>query len=479
MIAWGLFDSVFSTVVSLLFLLAVVATIVVVVMDNRNPFKTLAWVLVLVFLPVVGLILYFFFGQDTRRERLISKKGFKRLTKYPMLEFQMQESFKASEEKQHQLIRFFQRVNLALPFEGNSIKVFQDGSSMLQALLGAIKSAQHHIHIEFYIFEDDAVGRLVKDALIDKACEGVEVRVLYDDVGCWKVPHLFYDEMREAGIEARGFLKVRFPRFTSKVNYRNHRKLVIVDGRIGFIGGMNLAERYVKGVTWGIWKDVMMQVEGKAVYGFQTAFLTDWYATDHSLITSSSYFPPMEDKGTSLMQVVTSDPVGEWRDIMQGLLIAITSAQKYVYIQSPYLLPTESILLALKTAAAAGVDVRIMIPEKSDSRMVHWGTMSYLQELMEAGIKIYMYQKGFLHSKLIVSDDCLSSVGSTNMDFRSFEHNFEVNAFMYDRPSACMLKGIFLSDQKDAKLLHLKTWRMRPWSRKVKESVIRLFAPLL
>ena len=479
MIAWGFFNGIFSTVVSFIFLLAVVATIVVVVMDNRNPFKTLAWVLVLVFLPVIGLILYFFFGQDTRKERLISKKGFKRLTKYPMMEFQMQESFKASEEKQHQLIRFFQRVNLALPFEGNSIKVFQDGYSMLQSLLAAIKSAQHHIHVEFYIFEDDAVGRLVKDSLIDKAREGVEVRVLYDDVGCWKVPFLFFDEMREAGVEVRGFLKVRFPRFTSKVNYRNHRKLVVVDGRIGFVGGMNLAERYLKGVPWGIWKDIMMQVEGKAVYGLQMAFLTDWYATDHSLITSSSYFPKMEDKGTSLMQVVTSDPVGEWKDIMQGLLIAITSAQKYVYIQSPYLLPTEPILLALKTAAAAGVDVRIMIPEKSDSRMVHWGTMSYLQELMEAGIKIYMYQKGFLHSKLIVCDDCLSSVGSTNMDFRSFEHNFEINAFMYDKTSALMLKDIFLSDQKDAKLLHLKEWRMRPWSQKVKESVIRLFAPLL
>ena len=479
MFIWGLFESVFSAIVSLLFLLAVVATIVVIVMDNRNPYKTLAWVLVLVFLPVIGLILYFFFGQDTRKERLISKKGFKRLTKYPMMEFQMQESFKASEEKQHQLIRFFQRVNLALPFEGNSMKIFQDGSSMLQALLATINSAKHHIHVEFYIFEDDAVGCLVKDALIEKAREGVEIRVLYDDVGCWKVPHRFYDEMREVGIEVRGFLKVRFPRFTSKVNYRNHRKLVVVDGRIGFIGGMNLAERYLKGVPWGIWKDIMMQVEGKAVYGLQMAFLTDWYATDHSLITSSSYFPQMEDKGTSLMQVVTSDPVGEWKDIMQGLLIAITSAQKYVYIQSPYLLPTEPILLALKTAAAAGVDVRIMIPEKSDSRMVHWGTMSYLQELMEAGIKIYMYQKGFLHSKLIVCDDCLSSVGSTNMDFRSFEHNFEINAFMYDKTSALMLKDIFLSDQKDAKLLHLKEWRMRPWSQKVKESVIRLFAPLL
>ena len=479
MFIWGLFESVFSAVVSLLFLLAVVTTIVVIVMDNRNPYKTLAWVLVLVFLPVVGLALYYFFGQDTRREKLISKKGFKRLTKYPMMEFQMQESFKVSEEKQHQLIRFFQRVNLALPFEGNSMKIFQDGSSMLQALLATINSAKHHIHVEFYIFEDDAVGCLVKDALIEKAREGVEIRVLYDDVGCWKVPHRFYDEMREVGIEVRGFLKVRFPRFTSKVNYRNHRKLVVVDGRIGFVGGMNLAERYLKGVPWGIWKDIMMQVEGKAVYGLQMAFLTDWYAADHSLITSSSYFPQMEDKGTSLMQVVTSDPVGEWKDIMQGLLIAITSAQKYVYIQSPYLLPTEPILLALKTAAAAGVDVRIMIPEKSDSRMVHWGTMSYLQELMEAGIKIYMYQKGFLHSKLIVCDDCLSSVGSTNMDFRSFEHNFEINAFMYDKTSALMLKDIFLSDQKDAKLLHLKEWRMRPWSQKVKESVIRLFAPLL
>ena len=479
MFIWGLFESVFSAIVSLLFLLAVVATIVVIVMDNRNPYKTLAWVLVLVFLPVVGLALYYFFGQDTRREKLISKKGFKRLTKYPMMEFQMQESYKVSEEKQHQLIRFFQRVNLALPFEGNSMKIFQDGSSMLQALLATINSAKHHIHVEFYIFEDDAVGCLVKDALIEKAREGVEIRVLYDDVGCWKIPHRFYDEMREAGIEVRGFLKVRFPRFTSKVNYRNHRKLVVVDGRIGFVGGMNLAERYLKGVPWGIWKDIMMQVEGKAVYGLQMAFLTDWYATDHSLITSSSYFPKMEDKGTSLMQVVTSDPVGEWKDIMQGLLIAITSAQKYVYIQSPYLLPTEPILLALKTAAAAGVDVRIMIPEKSDSRMVHWGTMSYLQELMEAGIKIYMYQKGFLHSKLIVCDDCLSSVGSTNMDFRSFEHNFEINAFMYDKTSALMLKDIFLSDQKDAKLLHLKEWRMRPWSQKVKESVIRLFAPLL
>ena len=201
MFIWGLFESVFSTVVSMLFLLAVVITLVVIVMDNRNPYKTLAWVLVLVFLPVVGLVLYYFFGQDTRKEKLISKKGFKRLTKYPMMEFQMQESFKVSEEKQHQLIRFFQRDNLALPFEGNSIEVFQDGYSMLQGLLVAIKSAQHHIHVEFYIFEDDAVGRLVKDALMDKAREGVEVRVLYDDVGCWKEPFLMLPMRQELRLQ--------------------------------------------------------------------------------------------------------------------------------------------------------------------------------------------------------------------------------------------------------------------------------------
>ena len=475
----GLFDSVFSTAVSLLFFLTVVVTVMVVILDNRNPFKTLVWVLVLIFLPVVGLILYFFFGQDTRKEKLISKKGFERLSKYPMMEFQEQESFPISKLESHSVVRFFLRINKALPFEGNGMDICSDGYTMIQSLLKAIDRAKHHIHIQFYIFEDDAVGRLVRDALMDKAREGIEIRVLYDDVGCWKVPHAFYDEMREVGIETRSFLKVRFPRFTSKVNYRNHRKMVIVDGEIGFIGGMNIAERYLKGVSWGVWKDVMIRIEGKAVYGLQTSFLVDWYATDHSLITSSRYFPKMEDKGRSLIQIVTSDPVGKWKDIMQGLLLVIASARKYIYIQTPYLLPTESILVALKTAALAGVDVRIMIPERSDSRLVHWGTKSYLAELMEAGVKIYCYQKGFLHSKLVVSDDSLATVGSTNMDFRSFEHNFEVNAFMYDRISVLMLKDVFLSDQKDARLIQQKAWRVRPWSQKVKESIIRLLAPLL
>ena len=478
MLVWGLFDSLFSTMTSLVFLLVVVATMLVVILENRNPYKTLAWILVLFFLPVVGLVAYFFFGRDTRKERLISKRGFERLTKYPMMEFQQQESHKSMMEK-HLLMRFCYQVNGALPFGGNSVRMHTDGYAMIQALLRAIANAKHHIHMQFYIFEDDALGRMVRDALIEKAQEGVEVRVLYDDVGCWKVPHLFYDEMRESGIEVRGFLKVRFPRFTSKVNYRNHRKVIVIDGCIGFIGGMNIALRYVKGVEWGVWRDSMMEIEGKAVYGLQTSFLTDWYATDHSLLTSSCYFPEMSVCGDALIQVVTSDPVGKWQDIMQALLMVIGSSQKYIYVQTPYLLPTEPILMALKNVALAGVDVRIMIPERADTKLIHYGSMSYLDELMVAGVKIYRYQKGFLHSKLMVSDDTYSTIGSTNMDFRSFEHNFEVNALMYDSNSASMMKEMFLSDQKDAERLQLKAWRMRPWYQKVIESFIRLFAPLL
>ena len=475
MIIWGIFEGWVSTIVSSVFLLAVVATIIVVVLENRNPVKTLAWVLVLSFLPVVGLVLYFFFGRDVRKEKLISRRGYFRLNKYPLAEYYERKSG----EDRHQLMRFFRKVNGSLPFDGNAVDIYTTGYRMLSDLLKAIDGARHHIHLQFYIFEDDAVGRLVRDALIRKVKEGVEVRLLYDDVGSWKVKQEFFEQMRVEGVETRGFLKVRFPMFTSKVNYRNHRKVVVIDGCIGFVGGMNIAMRYLKGVSWGEWRDTHIRIEGCAVYGLQVSFLTDWYAADHSLITSSQYYPEIPVCGESSVQIVTSNPIGGGASIMQGLLVAITNSRKYFYIQTPYLLPTEPILLALKTAALGGVDVRIMIPERADSRITHLATLSYLDELMACGVRIYRYKKGFLHSKLMVSDDTVSTVGSTNMDFRSFEHNFEVNAFMYDYGTAIRMKEIFLADQKDAELLQLKEWRLRPWYQKVKESVIRLFAPLL
>ncbi len=462
----------------LVYLAVILFTIVIVLLDNRNPVKTMAWILVLVFLPVVGLAFYFFFGRNTRKERLISKKGFSRLSKRPMAEYQAQEAL-GDFTGRNQLIPFFHKVSNALPFEGNDVQVFTDGYSMYQELFRRIAKAKHHIHLEFYIFENDAVGRLLRDLLIDKAREGVSVRLLYDDVGCWDVNPMFYDEMLCEGIEVRSFLKVRFPQFTSKVNYRNHRKLAIIDGKVGFIGGMNIALRYLKGVPWGVWRDTHICLKGKAVYGIQTAFLTDWFAVDRTLLTSAQYFPKMDSVGTSVAQIVTSDPVGEWHDIMLGLVKAISCAQRYIYVETPYFLPTEQVMAAFQTAALSGVDVRLMIPKKADAFITHKGTMSYLDELMKSGVKVYFYRAGFLHSKLWVADDEWASVGSTNLDFRSFEHNFEANAFFYDEKTVCTLKEIFLEDMKKCMTLSQKIWDKRSFKNKIIESVVRLLAPLL
>lgn len=471
-------EDIFGSVFHILYLAVILTTIFVVILDNRNPVKTMAWMLILFFLPVIGLVFYFFLGRDTRKERLISKKGYSRLSKRPMTEYQAQEAFHDLDKK-NALVLFFRKVNNALPFDGNQVDMYTDGYAMLQALMHEISLAKHHIHLQFYIFENDPVGRLLRDLLIDKAREGVKIRLLYDDVGCWKVNRLFYDEMLCEGIEVQSFLKVRFPRFTSKVNYRNHRKIAIIDGKVGFIGGMNIAERYLKGFSWGIWRDTHLRIKGKAVYGLQTSFLTDWYFVDRMLLTSSEYFPKIEEEGDVVAQIVTSDPVGGWHDIMQGLVKALCSAKRYFYIETPYLLPTDEVIIALQTAALAGVDVRIMLPKRADAFIIHKGSLSYLDELMRAGVKVYLYRKGFLHSKVWVSDDEWASVGSTNMDFRSFEHNFEVNAFLYDREMALRLKEIFLADQKNSLSLSRKIWSKRSWKSKITESIVRLLAPLL
>lgn len=473
-----IFQNLLSVIYDLLYFGVIIGTIIVIILDNRNPVKTIAWVLILLLFPYLGLAFYFFFGRSTRHERIISKKRYNRLMKRPMEEFLTQESFHLPAD-QFKVAQLFKNTNQALPFEGNDVEIFTDGYHMLQALIRELSKAKQHIHLQYYIFEDDAVGRLIKDLLIQKAHEGVKVRVIYDDVGCWNVPTHFFEEMQGEGIEIQSFLKVRYPIFTSKVNYRNHRKITIIDGICGFIGGMNIAVRYLRGVKWGKWRDTHICIHGKAVYGLQTSFLLDWYFTDQTLITSSDLFPNMESVGSSLIQIVTSEPTAPWKEIMQGLCLSIASAKKYFYIQTPYFLPTESIMQALQIAALAGVDIRIMIPEKTDSLFTQLGSYSYLEESLQAGINIYFYQPGFLHSKLMVSDDTFSTIGSTNMDFRSFEHNFEINAFMYDKPTAIRMKSIFLNDQHDCRQIFLKNWKKRPKRQKIEESLVHVFSPLL
>ncbi|MDR0896049.1 MAG: cardiolipin synthase [Prevotellaceae bacterium] len=474
----ALLNQVAGVTFDILYFGIIIGIIIVIVLDNRNPVKTLAWVLVLTFIPIAGLVLYIFFGRSNRRERIIGRKTYNRLIKKPLVEYLAQDTSQLP-AAYHRLITFFRNTNQAFPFDGNRIDIYTDGPSMLQSLLTELQRAEKHIHIEFYIFEKDTVGLQVREVLIQKARQGIEVRVVYDDVGCWKVPTSFFDEMRQAGIEVHSFLKVRFPLFTSRVNYRNHRKIVVVDGRIGFTGGMNLAERYMNHTTEAYWRDTHLLIEGKAVHGLQTAFLLDWYLVDSTLISDSRYFPRLDTFGSSLVQIVTGDPVGPWKEIMQGLIIAISSARKYVYLQTPYFLPTEQILITMQSAALAGVDVRLMIPQHADNRLTHFASCSYLTDMLRAGVKVYFYQRGFLHSKLLVSDDALSTVGSTNIDFRSFEHNFEANAFIYDTPIALQIRDIFLNDQRDCVRLSLKEWSKRPLRHKTAESIMRLMAPLL
>ena len=339
-----------------------------------------------------------------------------------------------------------------------------------------------------YIFEDDALGYLIADMLIDKAREGVEVRVIYDNVGCWSVKNEFFERMREEGIEVVTFLPVRFPSFTSKVNYRNHRKLIVIDGVTGFMGGMNIALRYVKGTNGQPWRDTMVRMTGTGVYALQRAFLIDWYFADRTLLNDRKYYPNrIEAKkhgetmaSGSLLQIVTSSPVVPYPEIMQGFVWVIHAAKRYVYIETPYFLPTESVLFALKTAAASGIDVRILAPIENDAWFAEWAGRSYLREAVEAGIKVNLYSAGFLHSKLMVCDDNISTCGSTNLDFRSFENNFEANAFFYGKDVALRMKQIFLNDEAQSVPLTSLPHRIRPkFMVRLAESFIRLLAPLM
>ena len=455
-----------NLILVIVYYIIVVLAVVHVVMDNRQPAKTMAWTLVIWFVPIVGIVFYLFFGVNTRKERMVSQRSLDELSKRSMLGFVEQQDLQLPDEYKP-VIDLFINQSLSLPFKGSEVEVYTDGYQFFPALLSAIAGAKNHIHLDMYIFEDDALGYLIADMLIDKAREGVEVRVIYDNVGCWSVKNEFFERMREEGIEVVTFLPVRFPSFTSKVNYRNHRKLIVIDGVTGFMGGMNIALRYVKGTNGQPWRDTMVRMTGTGVYALQRAFLIDWYFADRTLLNDRKYYPNrIEAKkhgetmaSGSLLQIVTSSPVVPYPEIMQGFVWVIHAAKRYVYIETPYFLPTESVLFALKTAAASGIDVRILAPIENDAWFAEWAGRSYLREAVEAGIKVNLY---------------------SNLDSRSFENNFEANAFFYGKDVALRMKQIFLNDEAQSVPLTSLPHRIRPkFMVRLAESFIRLLAPLM
>ena len=457
--------------------LSVAGVVLVIITDNRNPLRTLPWILVLLLAPGVGLVVYFFFGQDLSKRRHISRRMRKRSL---ALREETDPAARLLLAPRHRpLVDLLFSAAHAVPLQGSRITPYVDGAAKMEALLAAIAEAKHHIHIQYYIFCDDRTGRSLRDALVAKARQGVEVRILYDDVGCARVKRSFFEGMRAEGIEVRAFLHVRFPRFTSKVNYRNHRKIAVIDGRVGFVGGMNIADRYVDGVAWGCWRDTHFRLDGCGVAGLQASFLNDWSATTKQRVGGPDYYPALERLTDGVLQVVPGGPFGKWRTLLQADSYAISRASRRVWIETPYYLPSEVLDTALKSAALAGIDVRLLLPERSDSRIVDLASHSYLDDLMRAGVKIAFFTPGFLHSKLLIIDDDLTVFGSANMDFRSFEHNFEVNVFVYDRAFTARMAEIYDCDLRRCRMLTPDVWFRRPRRRRLGESFMRIFSPLL
>ena len=472
---------VLTIIIVILYIYTTLGTILVLLLENRNPAKSLSWVLVLLFLPVVGMFFYLLLGQDYRKTKIISEKSIRRVTDRPVASFDISKLDRTlMDDNQLNLVKLLYRNNEAAGYAFNKIDVFSDGETTFESIFEAIRNAKDHIHIEFFIFDDDKISNKLRELLIQKADEGVRIRMIYDYWGSFKLSKKYIKSLRSSGIYVRPFLPFRWQISRSnKINYRNHRKLVVVDGEIGFTGGLNIADRYIYGNNLGNWRDTFIRLEGSAVHGLQLLFMIDWYFVDQKLVEGTQYFPEPQQFEANLVQIVNSGPDSDWSAILQGIASAFTSATKYIYIHSPYFMPTDIITSCIQIAALSGIDVRLMIPVKSDSQFSDASTSSYLGQVLEAGVRVYRYTNGFLHSKAMVIDDFISIVGSTNMDERSFAQNFEANAFIYDPKTAAKLRDLFLKDIENCEELTLETWSNRKKRQKLKESFARLFSPLM
>ncbi len=461
-----------------IYIVTVLVILGVILSENRNPVKSLAWVTVLVLFPVVGIILYIFFGRSIKNMHMISRRKrrqLKRATSGHSIDI-MQLKY---DEPTLQQIRLARSLNGANFYKNNDITVFTNGTAKFAALERDLMEAKDYINLQYYIFEDDEIGQRIANILIERAKDGVAVRVIYDHVGSLHTRDAFFKRLQEAGVEIYPFFRVAFPPFGTRINWRNHRKMCVIDGSIGYIGGMNIADRYIDGgKNFKAWRDSHLRIEGPAVAALQSSFAIDWSFMGKPLLKQA--LPCMETApGNMSAQLITAGPTSKWSNIEFMFQKAISGAHKRIYIQTPYFLPTEALLTALQAAALAKVDVRIMMPRRSDSNMLRYASFSYIYECIQSGIKIYLYDDGMLHAKNLIIDDEVASVGSTNFDFRSFEHNFEANIFVYSQEFNQRMTDIFISDMRHSTRVLASNWAKRPITHKICESVLRLLSPIL
>ncbi|MCR8658887.1 cardiolipin synthase [Paenibacillus endoradicis] len=471
-------------------ILNIFLAIAIIFLERRNVSSTWAWMMVLFFIPGLGFVLYLVLGQKFKKRKLAKLLGInpsmindlimeqRRQLQSGDLEFAGPEVDEYSD-----LISMNLTTGLSLFTTQNTVDIYTDGNEKFDALIADISSAKHHIHLVYYIVRNDALGHRLMKALTAKAAEGVEIRFLYDHIGSSNLPRKFFKEFRAAGGKEEAFFPSRIPYINFKINFRNHRKLVVIDGKAGYIGGFNIGDEYL-GLDkhFGKWRDTHLRIRGAAVLQMQAQFMIDWnMASSLKLGFNETYFPMMikEHYNPIGMQIVASGPDSQYQEIKNSYIKMIYAAKKSVYLQTPYFVPDSSLLNALRTAALSGMDVRIMLPSKRDHFFVYWATHSYLEDLLSCGIQVYMYDLGFLHAKTLVVDGKSASVGTANLDIRSFKLNFEMNAFIYNQEVATRLEAIFYEDIKNCHVLTMEEYSKRSWVSRIKESISRLLSPIL
>ena len=482
-------NEVWEMVLSNLFFLNIVLSIVIIFFQRRDPQAVWTWLLVLYFVPFLGFFLYLVIGQDLHKNRMFRTKEIEDELNSAIRKQEDIILRKKFEMKDAELSEFTDLVLYNLESSGavytddNNVTIYTDGREKFDALLDEIAKAKEHIHIQYYIMRRDELFGSICDALVKKVEEGVEVRILYDSLGCRDIRGKDWRYLRSKGIRTAEFFPAALKKLHLRLNYRNHRKIVVVDGRVGFVGGFNIGNEYLgMAKKFGYWRDTHMKIEGSAVSALQLRFMMDWnYASKENLLKNEAYFKvtrPAERENTGI-QIITSGPDSKRQNIRNNYLKLINKAKNNIYIQTPYFIPDGAIFDSIKIAALSGVDVKIMIPCKPDHPFVYWATYSYIGDLLDAGVKCYTYDNGFLHSKGITVDGMVSCYGTANMDIRSFKLNFEVNAVIYDSKTTKEFESIFLKDLRKCTQITPYVYGQRSLVIRFKEQFSRLLSPLM
>ncbi len=459
------------------YLFFAVVIVITVLLHGARPSKTLAWLLAIFTVPVGGILLYLLLGRNRRKNKLfkLRKKAFLNLPKPSTAQM---ESFDGECKKMMTLVY---KNSQFPPTPHNRLQLLKDGKTTFQAIFQALELAKKQIHLQYYIFEDGELANQLLALFEKKIAQGVKIRLIYDGIGSFSLSKAYRKKLIAIGVEVIPFLPFKFGRFLSSLNYRNHRKIIVVDGKVAFTGGINISDKYLKGdLALGNWHDMHLKIEGEAASHLNYLFSMDWYLVSQTTIEPIPRLPSEATTGENTMvQIVSGGPDDDFPAMEQAIFAMINMAKDYLYITNPYIIPGQAIMQALQTAARSGIDVRLMLSEKVDGKIVGWSVRSYFEAMLKSGIKIYLFPEGFLHSKIMVSDDTVSTVGTANLDVRSFEQNYEVNAIIYDLEFAKMLCIDFLKDANISRMLSYQEYVSRPWTEKLKEGFGKVFSPVL